>query len=367
MKTFAVVSYNTRCNYTNYGSALQSWALKEAIKKLGHNAILVDYCSNAHLDSDPLNPFKKSMDQDEETKRMIEECMPQIKENYYKFDNFYTTQFNRTKKRYDYTNFNEIENDIDFDGFVCGGDTIFCVDEFGIDDGFYANYDVMKKNYVVAYGASFGDTHFTDEIYKKIDERLKNFKAIGIREIGMVDYIKSKVDIPVSKVLDPTLLLEASEYASIEAEPKEKEKYLLLYSRRRNQNMIDFADKVAKEKGLKVIDISLRKYSGHTMAYETGVEEYLTLIKNAEFVVTNSFHGLIFSVIYRKQFAMFSRQYNDTKINEMIDLFGLKDRLFKTGTEEYNEEIDYDLVHDRIEKAKVKSLEFLKNELDNCK
>ena len=64
---------------------------------------------------------------------------------------------------------------------------------------------------------------------------------------------------------------------------------------------------------------------------------------------------------------MFSRQHNDTKINEMIELFGLKDRLFKTGKEEYKEDIDYDEVHERIKEARIKSLEFLKNELDNCK
>ena len=66
------------------------------------------------------------------------------------------------------------------DGFICGSDTIFCPDEFGFDDGYYANYDCMKNSYSVAYAAkAFGDPHFTDETFPVLNERLKNFKAFG--------------------------------------------------------------------------------------------------------------------------------------------------------------------------------------------
>lgn len=367
MKNIAIVSYNIRCNFTNYGSALQSWALSESIKRLGYNPVLVDYCSNAHLDSNPLNPFKNMWDQDEKSIKMCHEAMPFIEKNYYKFDNFYTKMFNRTTNKYDYTNFNEIVNNEHIDGFVCGSDTIFCVDEFGIDDGFYANYDCMKKGYTVAYAASFGDSHISEEQYRTIDKRLNNFKAIGLREKGMIPYIKSKVSIPVEKVLDPTLLLDAKDYENIAANINESEKYLLLYSRRHNPKMIEYADQLAKKKGLKIIDISLRQNSNHEMRYDAGVEEFLNLVKNAEFIVTNSFHGMIFSVQFRKQFVIFSREQCDTKILELLELFGLQDRILVNGNENYNKEIDYNKVHDRINEEKKKSLKFLKMELDNCK
>ena len=71
--------------------------------------------------------------------------MPAIRENYYKFDRFYHERFTRTSKKYTAQNFNEICKDEDISGFVCGSDTIFCPDEFGIDDGYYANYECMKK------------------------------------------------------------------------------------------------------------------------------------------------------------------------------------------------------------------------------
>ena len=88
MKRIGIVSYNIYCNFTNYGSALQSWALTQAVGKLGHHAMLVDYCPDILADKNPLNPFEHMWDRDEESRRMCELTMPAIRENYYKFDDF---------------------------------------------------------------------------------------------------------------------------------------------------------------------------------------------------------------------------------------------------------------------------------------
>lgn len=369
MKNIGIVSYNIHCNFTNYGSALQSWALKEAVNNLGYHAKLIDYCPEILKDKDPLNPFKNMWDKDEESIKMVELTMPAIKENYYKFEKFYTDRFDRTKKVYTKDNFNDVMIDENIDGFVCGSDTIFCVDEFGIDDGYYANYDCMKNSYTVSYAASFGDSHFNEETYKLLDERLKNFKAIGIREDGMVPYIKKRVNVPVSKVIDPTLLLKKEDYQQIIAPDQKREKYLLLYARRYNPKMSLYAENLAKEKGLKIIEISLRATNKdiHEMRYDAGVEEFLELVKNAEFVVTNSYHGMIFAVQFQKQFVVFSREQCDTKITELLKTMGLSDRMLISGEEDYNKIIDYELVHKRIDDFRKQSLDFLKMELDGIK
>lgn len=236
MKRIGTISYNIYCNFTNYGSALQTWALHQAIKKVAENTVepvLVDYCPEILVDKDPLNPFANMWDKDEESRRMCELTMPAIRENYYKFDRFYHERFTRTSKKYTAQNFNEICKDEDISGFVCGSDTIFCPDEFGIDDGYYANYECMKKR-SVAYAASFGDPHFTDETYKVLNDRLQNFNAFGLREKLMVPYVTKHTNVPVKKVVDPTLLLMSSDYDKIAKKRLEQEKYLLLYARRYN-------------------------------------------------------------------------------------------------------------------------------------
>lgn len=370
MKTFAQISYNIHANFTNYGSALQSWALTQAIKKLGHKPVLVDYCPDCLKDKDPLNPMKNMWDADEESRRMCEFSLPAIRINYEKFERFYTEKFNRTKKVYTKENFNEIVEDENIDGFVCGSDTIFCVDEFGMDDGYYANYPVMRNGYSISYAASFGDSHFNDETYKILTHHLGNFKALGIRENWMIPYIKEHSSTPVQHVLDPTLLMTKDDLETI-AEPEclEEQKYLLLYARRYNKKMFDYADELAKKNGWKVIDISLRATNAdkHRMFYEAGVEEFLSLVRHAEYLVTNSFHGMIMGVHYRRPFVVFSREQCDIKIDEVLELMGLSDRKLITGAEPVAVSIDYDSVHNRIAEARVGSMEYLSSALSNCK
>ena len=162
----------------------------------------------------------------------------------------------------------------------------------------------------------------------------------------------------VQKTIDPTFLLTADEYEPITAEPQEQEKYLLMYSRRYAPEMEACAETLARSNGWKIIDISLRAVNagrGHKMAYSAGVEEFLSLVKHAEYIVTNSFHGLIFSVQFRRPFSVFIREQSSSKINELLSLLGL-------GW--HNSNPDYDLVHRNIERARSNSMEFLNMELD---
>lgn len=363
MNRIGTVSYNIYCNFTNYGSALQTWALHQAMKKLDAHPVLVDYCPDILADKDPLNPFGNMWDKDEESKKMVELTMPAIRKNFEKFDRFYHDRFDRTKRAYTSANFESVMDEVD--SFVCGSDTIFCPDEFGFDDGYYANYPCMRGN-SVAYAPSFGDPHFSDEDYGKLNERLQNFKAFGLREQMMVPYVRDHVSVPVEKVIDPTLLLTQEDYDTIATERLVDEPYLLLYARRYNPKMEAYAERIAKEKGWKIVDISLRAINaekGHLMFYEAGVEEFLSLVKHAEYIITNSFHGMIMSVQYRRPFVIFSREQCDTKISELLDLFELSDRILIEGNESVKD-ISYDRVHANILKARKKSLEFLKNEIN---
>ena len=185
----------------------------------------------------------------------------------------------------------------------------------------------------------------------------------------MVSYVREHTDIPVQKVIDPTLLLTSQDYDVIAEERIENEKYLLLYARRYDPNMESYAEKIASENGWKIIEISLRATNAekHTMMYEAGVEEFLSLVKHAEFVITNSYHGMIFSVQYRRPFYIFSREQCDSKITELLELMGLSERMLTKGISDYNSKIDYDSVHNIIESERKKSLQFLQIELENCK
>lgn len=335
-------------------------------KEFGLQSKLIDYCPRVLEDADCLNPTKKMWDTDLEARRQVEMMMPAIRVNYQKFDDFYTNRFRRTKKKYTDDTFNDVVKDEGISGFICGSDTIFCINEFkGFVEGYYANFDCMRGK-SVSYAASFGDPTFTDQDYQILNKRLKNFKALGIRENNMLPYVRDHVDVRAERTIDPTLLVEAQLYDDLIAEPQMDEKYILLYSRRYNRNMEQYAENLAKEKGLKLVEISIRATNaekGHVMRYDAGVEEFLSLVKHAEYVVTNSFHGVIFAVQLRTPFYCFSREQGDTKISEVLDLFGLSNRMMVTGSENVSPTIDYDEVHGRIAEARKSAAGYLHDAL----
>ncbi len=370
-KRIGIMSCNIYCNFTNYGSALQTYAMQKVINNMDNNAyeaVVMDYCPKTMLDKDILNPFKHMWDKDPVARKMCELTLPAIRINNDKFNRFYSDRFNLSSQKYTSKNFQECVSKEKLDGFVVGSDTVFCLEEFDLDDGYFANYPEMK-NKTVSYAASFGDSHFTDESFGRLDSLLGNFKALGIRENNFIDYVKSKVSVPVERTIDPTLLLDASDYNEITATRIYAEPYVLMYARRYNKSMEDYTRKIAQQNGWKIVEISLRATNaelGHEVRYDAGVEEFLSLVKNAEMLVTNSFHGMIFAVQYCTPFVAFSRDQCDNKIEELLDLFGIDDRLFITGSEPDPVEIDFAGVHDRIMKARTRSLDFFKKELEIC-
>jgi hypothetical protein len=142
-----------------------------------------------------------------------------------------------------------------------------------------------------------------------------------------------------------------------------QEKYILLYSRRYNKVMEQYAEQMAKQRGVKLVEISIRATNaekGHVMRYDAGVEEFLSLVKYAECVITNSFHGIIIAAQLRTPFYCFSREQADTKIGEILDFFGLRDRIMIDGTEKVSPDINYDIVHKRIADARKPAAEYLR-------
>lgn len=333
MKRIGTISYNIHANFTNYGSALQTWALHQAIGRCGdYEPVLVDYCPDCLADKDPLDPMRNMWDADAESRRLCELSMPAIRINARKFDDFYTKRLRRTPKVYTSANFDEVVSDEGIAGFVCGSDTIFCPDEFGVDDGYWANYASMRGK-SIAYAPSFGDPHFTDEEMVEVARRAKNFRAIAPRENLLVDFLAANAAAPVQRVVDPTLLLDAQDYAPIIGGTQEPGDYLVLYSRRYDPAMESYAERLAAERGWKVVEVSLRAENArrHRMFYEAGVEEFLALVKGARFLVTNSYHGMIFAYQFRTPFYVFTREQCGNKVSELLDVMGLGSRLAVGG------------------------------------
>ena len=362
MAKYGIVTHSKYFNFVNYGSMLQCYALQKTLDKMGVDNTIIDYRNDALLTKDIYHPLKNMKDNRFVSRLGCFLSYPDIKKANRKFEKFWDENYNKTEKKYTSSNFNELQ----FDGYICGSDTIWDIDESaGFDKGFFADFECMKGKNNISYSPSVGDRPFIEDDRKELTEMLKNFTHISMRETNNSGIADSCTDKTIFKTIDPTLLLDSDEYESIVKEPSVKKPYILIYSREYNKNMTKFADSLAKKYNLDVIEISLRKqnFYKHKMAYNTGIDEFLGLIKNAEFVITNSYHGAIFSIQFRRELYVFSRDCCSNKINVMLEMAGLSERLTKSAVIPELRKTDYDAVWRRIKAEREKSFDYLKNAL----
>lgn len=369
MNRLGIVTYNIYCSFTNYGSALQTWALQRAVDLVCDGRVeplCVDYCPDAHIGSDPLNPLERMWDTDRESRHQLELSMPAIRTNFDKFDAFYRERCSFSRRAYTSANVGESWEDEGLSGYVCGSDTIFCIREFkGFDAGYYADVPQMTGR-AVAYAASFGDVDWKPDELDMLSKKLTNFRAVGLREGAMVGFCRNHADVPVERVADPTLLLRQGDYLAIAAPRQHEAPYVLLYSRRYDPAMEAYAERLACERGCDVVEISLRATNadlGHDMRYDAGVEEYLALVRDAEYVVTNSYHGLAFALQMHTPFTVFTREQAGSKISELLDWVGLSDRAASSADCDVWPEMRFEDVDARLAAIREHSLSFLRTEL----
>lgn len=375
MKIGIITYTSLHCNFTNYGTVLQAWALNKSINRIlaqvsvkkneSHEVILVDYCPDTMVGKNPLSPFENMWDLDEESRKQAQATLPAIKKNLIKIEEFYKKHFILSDDSYSSENFEEIKYREGIDRFVIGSDSIWDIEEFGVDNVFFANLPIMKKN-SIAYAPSFQDSienfeeHDWEDAKRMIQE---NFEIVALRDLKASIILEKETNERYPVVADPTLTLEVSDYSEIESkETQHQSPYILYYSRRYNSDAEKIVKKIAKDKNLDIVEISLRAENGNCndMRYDAGVEEFLSLVKNAEIVITNSFHCMIFAILYHKEFYVYSRQHCYGKIVELLDTLGLSSRFVVDPLEfSYQAEINYPEVDKKLDELRKYSNEYL--------
>lgn len=364
MNKIGIVSYNMHYNYSNYGSILQTYALQEIIrKKMGIESVVIDYCPELFRNSNPKNPLDFIQNRKSEFYKACEILLNDIEQNEMKIRRFLSERYNCSSKTYYKENFQKTLEDEQLVGYVCGSDAIWSYDYFQtFDDAFYGNYRCMQQSYTISYAASFGETIFSEDQRKMMLKRMKNFKAIGVRESTEITEIVKSVDVPVRRVLDPTFLLCLEDYKQLMAPKEISDPYLVVYSRRYDPKLYETAKTISHKYGLKIIEISLdiRNAKRNIHKYSAGIEEFLSLIYYSDYVITNSLHGTIFSIIMSKNFYVYPRVHGEIKIKELLELLNISERKLEEPIKESEIiSIDYNLVHPILTEEISASIKFL--------
>ncbi|MDE5977513.1 MAG: polysaccharide pyruvyl transferase family protein [Turicibacter sp.] len=359
----------------NYGGILQAYALQEVVKKLGHDCVLIDYMNNEfrHKFTFFGKPSGMSMVywlykkvQYPLMTVMMRRMMP-----------FYN-RMNLTRHFQEAAELVELNGK--YDVFITGSDQVWACDLNNYDDSYFLSF-VDKNHRKIAYAASFGRT---SDMLKDVEKnfiapRLGLFDRIGVRERSGTEVIKSLSgrDDAV-EVLDPTLLLDKSDWEHL-VDHKHKgkgKKYILCYlmqSRINDREALKYAKELSRNTGMPVVKIcrGLTSVIWGEALYIPTVEQWLGLFLDAEYIITNSFHGVAFSINFEKSFTAFLEgnpaSGRNSRIYDRCKDFGLLDRIQVVGSKKKTQakQIEYSRVRPIIQKRKIESINILRSAIEN--
>lgn len=222
----------------------------------------------------------------------------------------------------------------------------------------FAGDDVKK----ISYAASFGckEWEYTEEQEWMCGKLAKRFEAISVREASGVDLCKEHFGVDATLMLDPTLLLNKEDYGKVCHDVPKKEKHIFVYSLVVSEGVLAVAEKVAEAMGLSIIV----KQAGRKVKKEDTIEDWFAEFRDADYVVTDSFHGMVFSIIFNKPFSIVMNPSggNDRYLS-LLSQLGLMERIVSDELQPVFSAIDWSDVNHRLTELRKASFEFLKTNL----
>ena len=322
-KTSAILTFQSAYNF---GAVLQAYALQQyLIANYGQTKIL-DYHNS---DIDKVYEMPTVSELMVKPKQAISRFLRYVlyRGKNARIDQFRRDFFNLTE-RYDKNNIFDANDEADV--FITGSDQVWNHMIIGKDTSYFLDFVDMGKA-TCSYAASIGVKVIPDEYIELYKKAITHIHKISVRETAAIQTL-NEIGIHDAEVMpDPTLLISETQWKTLSISPNEKNKYILVYKITRADRLIPFAKKLSKITGLPIIYIPNDLKSGvvGSLKLDVGPREWLGYISNAEYVVTNSFHGTVFSILFGvKFFSEVAARVNPStsRLMTLLSLFGLENR-----------------------------------------
>jgi polysaccharide pyruvyl transferase WcaK-like protein len=353
----------------NYGALLQTFALSRVLRELGHSAIIINRYPDLNSDNSPVKKIKSKINQ------IIQ--------------NQFTRSFSNFRKNHislsiSVTNLEDLEELArNFDAVIVGSDQVWRL-EYTKGLGLNNFLDFVPANVKkIAYAASFGKDTFDGDTQtiQEVKLLLDRFNAISVREKSGVELCNGLFNVPADELIDPTMLLNVKDYDAFTNKNKLKltGKFVTRYLLDPTSQKTNIVDSFAQKYGYNVLNIyraSNRNFSPRNFDFNLGkyfypsFSKWLTGIKYSDFVITDSFHGAVFSILFNKQFVCIANENRGlTRMTNLLNKFGLTDRLIK-NTDDFGKldllnDIDYTAINAILSSEREKSFSFLEKSLNS--
>ncbi len=252
------------------------------------------------------------------------------------------------------------------DIYICGSDQIWnSFFENGKDPAFYLNF-VPDNKLKISYAASFAIDELEEEVKPLVQKNVERLQAVSVRETSGLTILKGLGIHDAVQVLDPVFLISAKRWKDKFVFPI-NEKYIFVYDCDSNEQIKKIAETAAKEHNLKIFTVDKNINYADKNYFHEAPDYFLSLIYNSQFVLTNSFHALSFSLIFNKKHFVFNRTEKiNTRMRDLMQLAGVSELLL--ARDEFRNindvEIDFDKVNEKISQEIIKSKAFLLNALE---
>lgn len=355
----------------NSGAVLQCWALQETLKKLGHTVKVINYQPDYHTKR--YLPFKNPLVESGGSlitflKVLYYNRNAVARKKRLESHKSFCKILNCTKIIKDLDSINNIDITT-FDAIVCGSDQIW--NQYITNEDFDPCYFAKLPGFTgrkIAYAASIGETDLLKN-KESLKELIGDFHAISLREENDAKKLESIISRSVNTVPDPTILLQPQEYESLIANISLKDEYILVYGFGNEELFIDTITAVINKYKCHVINISpyrLPKSINNKWVKDVDPAYFLSYIYNAKFVITNSFHCTVFSILFHKEFCTVRHKSRNSRIENLLDKMGLRNNLVYS-LENLNSllvsHIDYEKVEEKMLAQRTGGLNFLKQSL----
>lgn len=366
--------------HNNYGGLLQAYALQTALVRLGHDATTIDIWKvntpiTTRVIARRLYDLSKRLVRRFVMGRPILVWVWPTKRNILIFSQ-YTRQFvdDHIQTTPKIANSEELMSaNFDFDAYVVGSDQVWRpkyspnIYHYFLD--FVDSDESVKK---ISYAASFGvgEWEYTEQQTRRCSKLVRDFDAISVREDSAVDMCRKHLGVEAVHTLDPTMLLEAEDYQILAdvTRPLEPTGGLMTYILDSDPAKTAFVDSVSKALGFPHVSIH-RPLHAMDIVIHPPVSQWIQGFSDAQYVITDSFHGTVFAILFRVPFlSLVNPERGGARFNSLLELFGLSDRLVRhvdaVSAHKIAEPIDWIDVHRILELERDRSFKFLLDALE---
>lgn len=352
--------------HANWGSALQCYALEYKLNELGYDAEIIDYFPEDVTVIGQLKRLKnKSKLMRNPFLHFAAICAFSISYVNKKrvFDKFIKKNLKLSKKTY-YDASEISDDDPQEDIYCCGGDQT--LNGFKVLDVFD---NLSDKPIKVAYSSSFGKTDFEDEEYNRSKKSLARFDALSCREDSGTEIMHQMGFENAKWIIDPAFLLTANEWKKLASDKYKGKKFIVAYNLHHDKKIEKFQKELGGKYNLPVINICVQWFEFYRpgkFLWCPSVEDFLSLILNAEYIVSDSFHATVFSVLFHKKFMTVVPGWVGTRIESISNLLGIQDRIINWDkSADYlrmiDMEIDYKRIDSIIEAERLKATDYMES------